>query len=114
MTVTCPASGTHTPSGYTETILKGINSEGVYSFHVDLSNMQSGDTVELRIYQAILSTGTAQCAYFQSFSGAQESNNLIAVSVPIANELTISNALKFTIKQTAGTYRAFYWKVLKY
>ena len=38
----------------------------------------------------------------------------VKVSVPISNELTDANALRFSLKQTAGVARSFPWKVLRY
>jgi hypothetical protein len=48
------------------------------------------------------------------FSGAQDADDLIAVSMPISNDITDANALRFSLKQTFGTGRAFPWKVLKH
>jgi len=87
---------------------------GVFSLHVDKNAMQAGDTLELRIYQIVLTGGTRRVAYYDVWSDAQISDDQIAVSVPIANELTDSGSLRFTLKQTAGTSRNFPWKVLKY
>ncbi len=77
----------------------------------------AGDAVELRVYQMVLTGTTRRCAYFQNFMDAQGGDDTyprIAVSVPISNELTDAGALRFTMKQTAGTGRIFPWKVLKY
>jgi hypothetical protein len=87
---------------------------GTFTFHVDAVNMAAGDVLELRIYQMVLTGGTRRVAYFQLYYGAQSVNDLIKISVPISNELTDSGALRFTLKQTVGTGRAFPWKVLKY
>ena len=114
MAVTLHASGTQTAVISTEHELATAAVVGVFSIHVDVSNMASGDTTELRIYQKILTGGTAKVAYYQSFSDAQGTDNAIAISVPIANDLVESNALKFTLKQTSGTGRQYSWKVLKY
>jgi hypothetical protein len=48
------------------------------------------------------------------FAGAPDSNNQIAISVPIANELSDNNALLFTLKQIAGIGRNFDWKIIRY
>lgn len=70
--------------------------------------------MELRAYQMVLTATTRRVAYMQSFSDAQSTDSAIAISVPISNELTDAGALRFTLKQTAGTGRSFPWKVLKY
>lgn len=114
MAVTADASGTQSATVGTEHTLDDISAAGVYSFHVDTVNMQAGDTLELRIYQMVLTSGTRRVAYKQTYYDVQDPDDLIKVSVPIANELTDSGALRCSLKQTTGTGRSFPWKVLKY
>lgn len=114
MAVTAFASGTQTASIGTEHFLSSPNVAGVFTFHVDLSNMAAGDYVELRVYQMILTGGTARVAYLYTFQDAQNTDEMIAISVPISNELTDTNSLRFSLKQTLGTGRDFDWKVLKH
>jgi hypothetical protein len=106
-------SGTH--SLVAEEILLDVNVAGTFTLHVDTVNMASGDVVELRAYQMVLTGGTRRVAYFSGqISGAQVADDLIKISVPISNELTDAGALRFTLKQTFGTARALPWKCLKY
>lgn len=114
MSVTASASGTQTASISTEHQLADTAAAGVYTFHVDTNAMVAGDTLELRVYQMVLTGGTSRVAYMQTFSGAQPADDKIKISEPIGNELTDSTSLRFSLKQTAGTGRAFPWKVLKY
>lgn len=114
MTVAAFASGTQTATVTTEHFLTSPNEAGVYTFHVDLVNMVAGDHVELRIYQMVLTGGTQRVAYIETFQGVQPADGLIAISVPISNELTDTNSLRFSLKQTLGTSRDFLWKVLKH
>ncbi len=114
MAVTAQGSGTQTATITTEHTLLDVAVAGTFTFHVDLINMASGDTTELRIYQMVLTGGTRRVAYMETFTGVQVADNLIQISVPISNELTDAGALRFTLKQTVGTGRAFPWKVLKY
>lgn len=115
MAVTAAGSGTFTQSviGTPETLLD-INSAATYTLHIDTVNMAAGDVLELRIYQMVLTGGTRRVAYYGVWSGAQPTDDLIKISVPISNELTDSGALRFEINQDAGTARAFPWKVLEY
>lgn len=106
-------SGTHSVTNV-EHILNDVSSAGTYTFHLDSVNLASGDVIELRIYQMILTGGTRRGAYFQRYFDGQATDEQIKISVPISNELTDTGALRFTIKQTSGTGRAFPWKVLKY
>lgn len=114
MAVSAYASGTQTATVTTEHFLSSPNAAGVYTLHVDTVNMAAGDVLELRVYQMVLTAGTQRVAYVATYSGAQPTDDLIKISVPIANELTDTNALRFSLKQTFGTGRAFPWKVLTY
>ncbi len=116
MAVTAQSSGTKTADGTEQTLLD-IAVAGTFTLHVDLVNMASLDTVELRWYQIILTGGTRRCVYFQNYMDAQGGDNTyprIAISVPISNELTDAGSLRCTLKQTTGTNRNYDWKVLKY
>jgi len=114
MAVTNYASGTQTAVVGTEHTLSGVNVVGTFTFHVDTAAMVDGDILELRIYQIILTGGTSRVVYIASFYGTQVEGEVIKISVPVSNELTEDDALKFTLKQTFGTGRDFPWKVLKY
>lgn len=113
MAVTAFTTGTQTASVGTEHFYN-VNEAGVFTFHVDLLNMASGDFLELRVYQMVLTGGTARVAYLDTYQGAQPADNLIAISVPVGNELTDSQALRFSLKQTLGTGRSFPYKIVKY
>lgn len=114
MTVSAYASGTQAANIGTEHFLSSPNVAGVFTLHVDTQAMASGDTLELRAYQTVLSGGTARVALFKSYSGAQPADDYIQISDPLGNELTDANALRFSLKQTAGTGRSYPWKVLQY
>ena len=114
MAVTAFASGTQTATVTTEHFLTSPNVAGTFTFHVDTVNMAAGDVLELRIYQMVLTAGTQRVAFYVAYSGVQATDDLIKVSIPISNELTDTNALRFSLKQTAGTGRNFPWKVLKH
>lgn len=114
MAVTAAGSGTQTATVTTEHTLLDVAVAGVFTLHVDTVNMVAGDILELRIYQIVLTSGTRRVAYIGAFYGAQATDDLIKVSVPIGNELTDSGALRFTLKQTFGTSRNFPWKTLAY
>ena len=114
MAVSAQATGTQTAVISTEHTLADVAIAGTFTLHVDSVNMAAGDSVELRIYQIVLTGGTRRVAYVQSYQGAQPTDDIIKISVPISNELTDAGSLRFTLKQTQGTGRDFYWKVLKY
>jgi hypothetical protein len=108
------ASGTQVATSGSEHFLSSPNAAGVFTFHVDLVNMQAGDYTELRVYQIVLTSGSTRVAYLETFQGAQSSDAMIAISVPIGNDLTDTNSLRFSLKQTLGTGRSYPWKILSY
>lgn len=114
MAVTAQSSGTQTATISTEHTLLDVAVAGTFTLHVDTNIMAAGDLLELRVYQIILTGGTRHVAYFAQFFGDQATDDEVKISVPISNELTDAGSLRFTLKQTAGTGRAFPWKVLKY
>ena len=115
MAVTAQGSGTKTVSviNTPETLLD-VAVAGTFTLHVDKNAMVAGDVLELRIYQIVLTGGTRRVVYYGRWDGVQPTDDMIAVSVPISNELTDSGSLRFEINQKTGTARAFPWKVLKY
>lgn len=114
MAVTAHASGTQSATVGTEHFLTSPNVAGTFTLHVDTNAMAAGDTLELRVYQMVLTGGTQRVAYMATYQDAQPTDDLIKISVPVSNELTDANALRFSLKQTEGTSRSFPWKVLKY
>jgi hypothetical protein len=114
MAVTAAGSGTQSATVTTEHTLLDVSAAGTYTLHVDTVNMVAGDGLELRVYQMVLTGGTRRVAYISAFQGAQPTDDLIKISVPISNELTDSGAVRFSLKQTTGTSRNFPWKVIKY
>lgn len=114
MTVSAYATGTQTATVGTEHFLTSPNVAGTFTLHVDTVNLAAGDVLELRVYQMVLTGGTQRVAYLARYADAQPTDDLIKISVPISNELTDTNSLRFSLTQTKGTGRAFPWKVLKY
>jgi len=114
LTVTAYATGTQSATVPTEHFLSSPNVAGTFTLHVDTFNMAAGDVLELRVYQMVLTSGTARVVYYVRYDGVQAADDLIKISVPISNELTDTNSLRFSLNQTKGTSRNFPWKVLKY
>jgi len=112
MAVTALSSGTQTATVTTEHFLANVDAAGVYVFEVDTNAMVAGDVLELRAYKMILTGGTARVESVQTYYGVQDVP--IKRSFPLSNELTDSQSLRFSLKQTFGTSRDFPWKVLKH
>lgn len=109
--VTAFASGTQTATIGTEHFLSNVNVPGLFTLTVDLNALVAGDVVELRVYKMALTAGTPRPYSVATFAGPQPADFLIALSDAIPNELTDSQAVRFSLKQTAGTGRAFPWVV---
>src|SRR5579871_5272112 len=105
MAWTVDSSGSQTATIGTEHVLDSPTTAATYSFSVDLVNLALGDVVELRCYDMIDGTN-----YRQMFKGAFQGGCLIDIGV-VAPPLAVTTQAKFTLKQTAGTGRAFPWSV---
>lgn len=107
-----PASGTLTTADLTtENILASSASlaiGGVFALLVNLANMVAGDTIVLKIYTSV-AAGSYVLAYSAIFTGAQIAS--VKSSPPLPVEA--SGRYKATLQQTAGSYRAFPWKVIE-
>jgi hypothetical protein len=114
MTVSAQASGTQTATITTEHQLADTGVQGTFAFIVDPNAMVAGDVLELRVYQMVLTGGTPRVLYFARYAGAQPADDMVKQLGPVSNELTDSTAVRFSLKQTFGTGRAFPWKVLKF
>lgn len=113
MTLTTYASGSQTATVTTEHFLSSPNAVGKFQLHLDLSAMQAGDVLEVRAYKMTIAGGTSRAMWFWSFSGAQPSQSLVMMSDWIANTLTDTNAVRFSIKQTFGTGRSYDYLVVQ-
>ena len=79
--------------------------DGVYQLVVSTTNLANGDTVEFRVKTKPRdAAGAVQLAYYACYANSQSVP--IKLSVPVAG-----SAVDFTLKQTAGTNRAYEWSV---
>lgn len=110
-TITQHASGDQAASINTEHFL-GTDPDttaGAYQFMVDLSVLQRGDTIEIRVYEKINDSGDT----------AEEITDWCAISHEQSCPLFVSPSFllligwRFSIKQTAGTGRTFPWSIRK-
>lgn len=106
---TLSGSGTQLAVIGTEATLLTLTAIGTYVAFADLTNMATGDTLELRVYTKVLSSSTLNCLYYDVFTGVQPATGgLVTVSIPVPSD----QQWRFTLKQIAGTGRNFDWKVL--
>jgi hypothetical protein len=116
MTLSAHATGTQTATGGgVEDFLSSPNVAGTFQLYVDTNAMVAGDVLELKVYCMVLTGGTQRVAYYQRYEGAQPTNDLIKVSVPISTELAETNGLRFSLTQSgAGTDKNYPWKLLRW
>ncbi|SRR6266496_5686980 len=100
------ASGTQTAVIGTEHTLNNPTGSKWYSAYVDLTNMASGDNTELRVYVLVKVAGSYTQYYIHTYTDSQSPNMLVYVP-PFPSDL----GYKLTLKQTAGTGRAYDWRV---
>ena len=98
-------SGTHTFTP--EQALGTDATNGSFAFEVDATNLALGDLVNLRVYTKTLSGGAYGLAWEGTYQHVQALPHKIAP--PVASD----QGIMVTIRQLAGTARAFPWKLLR-
>lgn len=105
MVVAVNTSGSQTAVISTEHDLATVTSAKVLQLVVDVSAMVSIDVLELRIYGKARTGDTERLLYFATF--AQPQTLALVASLAVVSP----HHARFTLKQTAGTGRAFPWAV---
>lgn len=100
------AEGEQTAVIGTEHTLATDGTDHTYILAVDTGNMQNGDELELRLKTKVRSGGTSRIAYGATYKHAQGDPNKYSIPVPANIEIVA------TLKQTAGTGRAYPWALL--
>lgn len=101
-------SGTQTATINTEHTLDTLTTAKTYGLWLDTANMVIGDMLEIRFKTKALSGGAQGLYKLFPFQHAQAEPQKQFEPIPIDIELVI------TLKQTAGTGRAFPWKIFSY
>lgn len=107
MTIWTNQKGTQSAVISTEHTLAQNSGANGFQFSVDTSNMVNGDVLELRVYRIINAT-PIQLAV-GTFSNVQAS---VLKEYKITASQGITNGIKVTLKQTAGTGRNYDWELL--
>lgn len=105
MAASVKTSGSQTAVISTEHTLATVTDAGTYALAVDLTNMAAGDRVELRIYGKCRSTDAETLIDYFSAIGPQ------GQPLNISHPRLSPHYYKVTLKQTAGTGRAFPWAI---
>ena len=106
MTVSVVDSNSQTAVISTEHTLATVTDAGVYVLAVDMANLAAGDIVELRIYGKARTGDTERLLHRASYGPLPLVSPLVE-SIPIMSP----HHYKATLKQIAGTGRAFPWAV---
>ena len=106
MTVQVNTSGSQTATISTEHTLATVATAGVFLLVVDLATLVAGDVVELRVYGKARSSDTERLLHRGTYGPSPLASPLV-MSVPLVSP----HHLKATLKQTAGTGRAFPWAI---
>lgn len=102
---TLTTSGTQTATVTTEHTLTTQTGNKFYSAYIDLTNMASGDTVEIRVSVIVKTAGSHILYYLGTYSGAQTNPLVYVASLPS------DISWKLTLKQTVGTGRTYDFRV---
>lgn len=105
-------AGSQTATINTEHVLNTSTPEttdGIYQFLVDCANMAAGDILELRLKEKCGAATTQRVAMKATLSGDQNTDDELWVSP----SLILMHGWDFTLKQTAGTGRAFPFSIRK-
>jgi len=105
---TVSAQGDLTADG-TEQTVWDVTTSKWFSGYIDLENMASGDTVVLKQYLKVRSTGVATLVQIEpsvTYTDAQTGKNVVYFT-PMPSDVEY----KVTLTQTAGTNRVYPWKL---
>ena len=101
------SSGTQLATIGVEHILYNPTCNKWFSGYVDLSNMKSGDRVELRVYVLVkTAAGGAYVQYYASKYTGTQTYPLVYIPLYLSDI-----GWKLTLKQTSGTGKTFDWSV---
>lgn len=110
MTISAHQEGSQTAVISTEHTLNTTTPEttdGVFQMFVDVANMVAGDVLELRIKEKCRAGDTIRQVLTSTLSGVQSDPLWVSPS------FVLLHGWDFTLKQTAGTGRAFPWSIRK-
>lgn len=95
----------------TEQTLATVTANKYLQFSINLTPMQSGDTLKVRWYKKVHSGGTLARFHMETYSGDRTIEPLSPVED--SGPFWIANQARLTIEQTAGTNRTYDWEILE-
>lgn len=110
MAISEHASGTQAVTLGTEHFLgtDPDTTDGAFQFVVDTSVLGQGDTLEIRVYEAALSSDVVSQQVFVAVLTNEQNDGLW-----MSPALLLLHRWRFSIKQTTGTARSFKWSIRK-
>lgn len=106
MAITEYASGSQTATITTEhALVSNSTDDGIYQIFIDCNAMVAGDTTEFTVKEKARSTDSQRVVFRATLSGAQ------AEPLWVSPSLILLHGWDVTLKQTAGTGRAYPWSV---
>ena len=110
MAIAAHLEGTQTATISTEHVLNTTTPEttdGIFQFFVDTANMVAGDVLELRLKEKCRTGDTIRQMLVTTLAGVQSD------PLWVSPTFILLHGWDFTLKQTAGTGRAFPWSIRK-
>lgn len=107
MGVVSVANGTQAATISTEHSLTQQTGVGIYVLKVDVSAMQEGDTLTIKLKDKVLSGGSSGATQEETLSGVQTVTHWRSDAIPVDVEIAA------TLLQSAGTGRSYPWKLLR-
>lgn len=110
MSISEHASGSQTATISTEHTLNGTTPEttdGIFQLCIDTANMAAGDITEIRIKEKCRSSDTQRQVLVATLAGAQSD------PLWVSPTFILLHGWDMTLKQTAGTGRAYPWSIRK-
>ncbi|CAN1724426.1 conserved protein of unknown function [Hyphomicrobium sp. 1Nfss2.1] len=81
--------------------------DGLYQAFIDFSNMASGDTYVIRIYEKCYGAATQRVCQSWTLTGAQSD------PIWVSPHLQLMHGWDITVQRTAGTDRSIAWSIRK-
>ena len=103
-------SGTLTADGTEQQLGTTITTAGTYQLIVDIDAMVNADITEFRTKVKSFTGQTSKVLFFSTYAHDQGADGALLISPPIPAPIEII----FTLKQTAGTNRAYPWAIYSY
>jgi hypothetical protein len=95
----------------TEQVLGTYAGSKYYQFSIDLTGLAAAETLKVRWYKKVFSSGTTRRFQVEIYTGDYTVEPLSPVVD--SGPFWIANEAKLTIQQTAGSFHTFSWEVLE-